>query len=818
MKQFRQFVIISFLLFAVVDACMAFTELQMKRFDSTVLRALKGYKSYQWQVSSDGVAYLNIPSALNDSFALKCYIPSYYRVLGSKEDGSKVSLDTFKIKFDEITYFNNGWFLPASHGYVEVNGSPGSGITIPSGTLISSATLYKRGGKTVNTDDVLTNWNNSKAHAVWYAHQEAGIYDTKLVLTVMKSCNVLFRLRVYNPNSPTVPIAESYIALNGTGQEETIDAISTRITKSLYYRYDLECIQGNNYIYNIKAWHYLSASDVEVYTPAYLSGPSTHLWWSSTNTSAPNSSGCDWCYEEVMIPDYSDIYATYCMAIGFSGGYMGIQNNGTNRHDVIFSIWDNGSTEKDPGLANYKKAGAVDAGPNIQVNRFGNEGTGAQTLAAGDYWTPGKFVQFISNARPETMTYTVKSSKGEDSSFVQKNTLMSTWFNLRDGKGWQYMATVRMPGQGQYFDGWYSFLENYNAGGDMLRRAYYKNCYGHSVSSNKWFHFNKAGFTHTDGGGDVGARSDYGQGRDNQDANSFVMQNGSFINCVQNVNNVALRTDNTPVDTVKLDLLNARIDEAVKKETDLQKQAAMIAKDSYIKTTWKVIHYSSQETIGEGTNGRAAEIIDGDETTYWHSAWQSGTATFPHEIVVDMQNKQKVNGFQFILSGGTERHMKGVEIYASDNNVAWHKIFNTDAAPDAEKYYLALDSVVAMRYFKIVVLYGWTDQVHTRINEVNVTHPDQADGILNVVDKNSKKLTVCMNSITNSMDVVVPENAQNMKVEVASTDGTRLLKKNFTMKNANELVRIPLKNMLPNIYVVRCTIGNHVYIQTVSMK
>jgi len=818
MKQFRQFLIISILLFAVLNTCVAFNELQMKRFDSTVLRALKGYKSYQWQVSTDGVAYLNIPSESNDSLALKCFAPSYYRVLGYQVDGSKVNLDTFKIKFDDISYYNDGWYLPASHGYVEVDGSPGSGISIPGGTVISSAESYKRAGKTVNTDVVLSNWTNSKAHAVWYAHQEAGIYDTKLMLTITKNFNVLFRLRVYNPNSPATPIAESYIALHGTGVEASIDAISTRITKSQYYRYDLECVQGNSYISNIKAWHYLSGSDVEVYTPTYLSGPSTHLWWSSTNTSAPNSSGCDWCYEEVMVPDYSDIPATYCMAIGFSGGYMGIQNNGTNRHDVIFSIWDNGSTDKDPGLANYKKAGAVDAGSNIQINRFGNEGTGAQTLAVGNYWTPGKFVQFISNARPETMNYTVKSSKGEDSSFVQKNTLMSTWFNASDGKGWQYMSTVRMPGQGQYFNGWYSFLENYNAGGDMLRRAYYKNCYGHSVNTNKWFHFNKADFTHTDGGSDVGARSDYGQGRDKDDPNIFFMQNGSFISCVQNSNTVALRTNNTPVDTINLNVLEARIDEAVKKETELQKQTAMIAKDSYVKTAWKVVYFSSQETIGEGTNGRAAEIIDGDETTYWHSAWQSGTAKYPHVIVVDMQKKQDVNGFQFILSGGTERHMKGVEIYASDNNTSWHKIFNTDAAPDAEKYYLALDSVVAMRYFKIVILYGWTDQVHTRINELNVTHPDETDGILKVIEKNTAELNVRMSTATNSMSVVVPENAKNMQVEVSTTDGINILKKTFSVKSANEVVRIPLKNILPNIYIVRCIIGNHVYVQTVNMK
>src|SRR5574344_113482 len=504
------------------------------------------------------------------------------------------------------------------------------------------------------------------------------------------------------------------------------------------------------------------------------------------------------------------------MAIGFSGGYMGIQNNGTDRHDVIFSIWDNGSTDTDPGLANYKKAGAVDAGPNVAVNRFGNEGTGAQTFAKGNFWTPGKFVQFISNARPETMTYTVKSSKGEDSSFVQKNTLMSTWFNAGDGKGWQYMATVRMPGQGQGFSGWYSFLENYSSGGNMLRRTYYKNCYGHSASANKWFHFNKAALTRTGGGTDVGARNDYGQGRDTEDRNCFFMQCGSFIDRVQNPNTVATRTDNTPVDTINLDVLTARIDAAIKKETDAQELAAMIAKNSYSKSGWKLVSFSSQETTGEGTNGRAAQIIDGDETTYWHSAWQRYTAQYPHQMVVDMLEKQPVNGFQFILSGGTQRHMKDIEIYASDDNITWHKILKTDAAPDAEKYYLPLDSVVSMRYFKIVILGGWTSEVYTRINEVNVTHPD-ATGISEISEKNSAKLIANVLS-TGMMDLVVPEDAINMKVDVVSVDGICILEKDFTHKRAGEIVNIPLKGLLPNIYIVRCTVGHHVYTRTVDVR
>ena len=137
MRLFRQLVIMGILAFSVADTCSAITELPLKRFDTTVLRATQGYKTYQWQVSTDGVAFFNLSGATSDTLALKCFSPSYYRIQVTGEDGIKTNLDTFKVKFDEITYYNSGWNLPTSHGYVEVNGKPGSGISIPAGTASS---------------------------------------------------------------------------------------------------------------------------------------------------------------------------------------------------------------------------------------------------------------------------------------------------------------------------------------------------------------------------------------------------------------------------------------------------------------------------------------------------------------------------------------------------------------------------------------------------------------------------------------------------------------------------------------------------------
>ena len=99
---------------------------------------------------------------------------------------------------------------------------------------------------------------------------------------------------------------------------------------------------------------------------------------------------------------------------------------------------------------------------------------------------------------------------------------VSTWFNAQDGKGWQYMSTLRLPNNNRYFDSWYSFLENYNwSTGQAVRQGFYRNGYGRAKDQKKWYHFNMVDFGHTDGGNNPGNRNDYGQGVSETEAGAF---------------------------------------------------------------------------------------------------------------------------------------------------------------------------------------------------------------------------------------------------------------------------------------------------------
>lgn len=628
--------------------------------------------------------------------------------------------------------------LSAAQGYVEtLDGKPGaSGITIPGEGRDANgiATNYNS----------LSAWTNANACAVYYFHQPAATVTNTIKLNVKKGYNAKFRLTIIAPDAPDVQLFSKTFTANGTDSNVDVTVGDVTFKRSAYYRYRLECLSGNQNINLIRSFTFKTTATEKPYVANYLSSPSVHLYsWGSTDPNAPKGDAYDWCFMEIMLPQESDIIGTYAMALGVLNGYMGIQMNGyaddgSPRHDVLFSMWDDGSTDEDPNLPEYMRAGAVDWDPLTTTNRFGNEGTGVQTYRKGPYWTPGKYVQFITNCRPETTSYTTEVN-GKPTVHTQHNMLVSAWFNALDGKGWQYMATVRKRNSTTYFDSWYSFLENYNPStGQANRIAYYRNGYMRARSNGKWYNRNSVGFGHTDGGDNTGARTDYGQGTtDNPADRTFFMQTGGYTSTNKTKTTVALATDYTPVDTINITPLNDRVLTAIANEKERNEKEQLFNDNILKKTGWKAIEYSSEETTGEGSNGRAQQIVDGYDNTYWHPQWYTGKAQLPHYIVVDMQEKKNVGGFEIKMGDNANRHIKAYDIYGSTDNASWTLLCSDDNAPSKSSFRVILGKAADIRYFKIVVRQTTaTDGPFLRIYEMNVASGAVATAINHITANN----------------------------------------------------------------------------------
>lgn len=628
--------------------------------------------------------------------------------------------------------------LSAAQGYVEtLDGKAGaSGIYIPGEGRDNNgiATNYNS----------LSAWTNANACAVYYFHQPAATVTNTIKLNVKKGYSAKFRLTIIAPDAPDVQLFSKTFTANGTDSNVDVTVGDVTFKRSAYYRYRLECLSGNQNINLIRSFKFKTTATEKPYVANFLSSPSVHLYsWGSTDPNAPKGDAYDWCFMEIMLPQESDIIGTYAMALGVLNGYMGIQMNGyaddgSPRHDVLFSMWDDGSTDEDPNLPEYLRAGAVDWDALTTVNRFGNEGTGVQTYRKGPYWTPGKYVQFITNCRPETTSYTTEVN-GKPTVHTQHNMLVSAWFNALDGKGWQYMATVRKRNSTTYFDSWYSFLENYNPStGQANRIAYYRNGYMRARSNGKWYNRNSVGFGHTDGGDNTGARTDYGQGTtDNPADRTFFMQTGGYTSTKKTKTVTALATDYTPVDTINITPLNDRVLTAIANEKERNEKEQLFNDNILKKTGWKAIEYSSEETAGEGSNGRAQQIVDGYDNTYWHPQWYGSTAQLPHYIVVDMQEMKNVGGFEIKMGDNANRYIKAYDLYGSTDNANWTLLCSDDNAPSKSSFRVILGKAADIRYFKIVVRQTTaTDGPFLRIYEMNVASGAVATAINHITANN----------------------------------------------------------------------------------
>ena len=267
---------------------------------------------------------------------------------------------------------------------------------------------------------------------------------------------------------------------------------------------------------------------------------------------------------------------------------------------------------------------------------------------------------------------------GQKKTITYTNTLCSAWF-MADGldDDWHYIATIRQSGANNYFDGWYSFLENYNwPTGQWQRKAYYRNGGLHSLSNGKWYHANSVGFGHTDGGDKYGDRRDYGQGQTEDFDNSFFMSTGGYHeDPVQNAQVLPLKRNYMPVDQATLDRLTERVNQAIRNEQVVaMKENISNACTVYPQSTFKVIA-KSDEATNEGAGNIADAVFDGNESTYWHSKWSGGETPYPHTLTIEVSNPEdvRIGQISLVQQRASNYRAKQLTVSTSTDNKTWTK-------------------------------------------------------------------------------------------------------------------------------------------------
>lgn len=109
---------------------------------------------------------------------------------------------------------------------------------------------------------------------------------------------------------------------------------------------------------------------------------------------------------------------------------------------------------------------------------------------------------------------------------------------------------------------------------------------------------------------------------------------------------------------------------------------------------WTVVADSAEVT---GENGAAANAIDGDTNTIWHTAWLGGSPTPPHTLTVNMGDTRTIGGFKYLpRPGGGNGTIAGWRLYTSPDGSSWVQVGQgTFANTAAEKTVYPLGSATA---------------------------------------------------------------------------------------------------------------------------
>jgi len=187
---------------------------------------------------------------------------------------------------------------------------------------------------------------------------------------------------------------------------------------------------------------------------------SVHLWYR-----APASTVL---YNEVCVRESQR--GSYFMAIGFNHGYFGIQDLANGDKVVLFSVWDPVTGNDPAAVPPEERAKCLFQAPDVQVRRFGGEGTGGQCF----FKYPWKL---------DTVYRLMVQAK-----VAGQQTQYSGYFYVPEDKAWKHLVTFQTTTGGQVLGGNYSFVEDFRRDGKSAtesRRAEYLNGWAFSTKG-KW--------------------------------------------------------------------------------------------------------------------------------------------------------------------------------------------------------------------------------------------------------------------------------------------------------------------------------------------
>lgn len=145
------------------------------------------------------------------------------------------------------------------------------------------------------------------------------------------------------------------------------------------------------------------------------------------------------------------------------------------------------------------------------------------------------------------------------------------------------------------------------------------------------------------------------------------------------------------------------------------------------KSAWKVV---SADSYQGGNEPKLA--IDGNNSTFWHTAWGANEPQCPHTLIVDMGTSYKVTAYTYLSrQDGNENGMvKAYEIYLSDDGKTWgNAVVSGEFKKSTSLQETKLKTPTTGRYWKFVAKSEINGKAWTSAAEIGIQAEEENTGI-----------------------------------------------------------------------------------------
>ncbi|HZK97837.1 MAG TPA: discoidin domain-containing protein [Prolixibacteraceae bacterium] len=125
----------------------------------------------------------------------------------------------------------------------------------------------------------------------------------------------------------------------------------------------------------------------------------------------------------------------------------------------------------------------------------------------------------------------------------------------------------------------------------------------------------------------------------------------------------------------------------------------------------------------ESSEGPKTNLIDGNISTYWHTAWSSGTAPLPHWIQINFNSEILFGGFKYWMRQGssTGGRPNQWDVQSSADGITWTTQWASLPAlavdPVTAEFQQMVDTPISSKFIKVRILATPENTTYTHLGE-----------------------------------------------------------------------------------------------------